>query len=54
MLTLPKCGDNYTIYFDASTIGLGCVLMQGGKVIAYASRQLKVHNKIIPLMTWSW
>ena len=48
VLTLPKCGDNYTIYFDASTIGLGCVLMEGGKVIASTSRQLKVHGKNYP------
>ena len=32
-------------YCDASGVGLGCVLMQAGKVIAYASRQLKVHDK---------
>ena len=45
MPTLPKCGENYTIYCDASRVGLGCVLIQGVKVIAYASRQLKVHEK---------
>ena len=45
MLTLPKCVENYTVYCDASKVGLGCVLMQGGKVIAYVSRQLKVHEK---------
>ena len=54
VLTLPKSGENYTGYCDASRVDLGCVLMQDGKVIAYASRQLKVHKKIIPLMTWSW
>ena len=48
MLTLPKCGENYTVYCDASRIDLGCVLMQGGKMIAYASRQLKVHEKNYP------
>ena len=48
MLTLPKCGENYTVYFDASRVGLGCVLMQGGKVIAYASRQLNDHEKNYP------
>ena len=37
VLTLPKCGENYTIYCDASRVHLGCVLMQGGKVIAYIS-----------------
>ncbi len=33
------------VYCDASGLGLGCVLMQHGKVIAYASRQLKQHEK---------
>nr|GEV11203.1 hypothetical protein [Tanacetum cinerariifolium] len=33
------------VYCDASEIGLGCVLMQRGKVIAYASRQFKIHEK---------
>ncbi|GJU77228.1 putative reverse transcriptase domain-containing protein [Tanacetum coccineum] len=36
---------NFVVYCDASGIGLGCVLMQRGKVIAYASRQLKIHEK---------
>ncbi|KAF3683401.1 Cell differentiation protein RCD1 -like protein [Capsicum annuum] len=40
---MPKGG--FTIYYDASRIGLGCVLMQNTKVVAYASRQLKVHEK---------
>ena len=35
---------NFVIYSDASKIGLGAVLMQNGKVIAYASRQLKDHE----------
>ena len=48
MLTLPKCGENYAVYCDASRVGLGCVLMQICKVIAYASRQLKIHEKIYP------
>ena len=54
VLTLPECDENYTVYSDASRVGLGCVLMHGGKVIDYASRQLNVHEKIIVLMTWSW
>ncbi|WMV33458.1 hypothetical protein MTR67_026843, partial [Solanum verrucosum] len=33
------------VYCDASRVGLGCVLIQNGKVIAYASRQLKIHEK---------
>ena len=48
MLTLSKCGENYTLYCDASRVGFSCVLMQGGKVIAYASRQLKVHEQNYP------
>ena len=36
------------IYFDAYRVGLGCVLMQRGKVIAYASRQLNVHENNYP------
>ena len=32
------------MYYDASKLGLGCVLMQNGKVTAYASRQWKVHE----------
>ena len=38
VLTLPKCGENYSVYYDASRVGLRCVLMQGYKVIAYVSR----------------
>ena len=45
ILTLPDGPDDFVVYCDASNQGLGCVLMQRGKVIAYASRQLKVHEK---------
>lgn len=38
VLTLPRMGMNFTVYCDASKTGLGCVLMQNQKVIAYASR----------------
>ena len=38
VLTQPTCGKEYVIFNDASLNGLGCVLMQGGKVVAYASR----------------
>ncbi|KAH0735409.1 hypothetical protein KY285_011116 [Solanum tuberosum] len=48
VLTLPEGSDGYVIYCDASKVGLGCVLMQHGKDIAYASRQLKVHDKNYP------
>ena len=46
ILTLPEGTDDFVVYCDASHPGLGCVLMQRNKVIAYASRQLKVHEKI--------
>ena len=36
--------DGYVVYSDASRQVLGCVLMQNGRVIAYASRQLKKHE----------
>ncbi|KAF3662415.1 cysteine-rich polycomb-like family protein [Capsicum annuum] len=45
ILTLPKGTDIFVIYCDASRVGLGCVLMSHGKVVAYSSRQLKVHDK---------
>ena len=48
ILALPVEGKDFTVYCDASRIGLGCVLMQEGKVIAYASRQLKVHERNYP------
>ncbi|KAD4180259.1 hypothetical protein E3N88_28850 [Mikania micrantha] len=43
--SLPEGNDDFTVYCDASNLGLGCVLMQRNKVIAYASRQLKTHEK---------
>ncbi|GKE00332.1 putative reverse transcriptase domain-containing protein, partial [Tanacetum coccineum] len=45
VLALPDGPEDFVVYCDASRIGLGCVLMQRGKVIAYASRQLKIHEK---------
>ena len=53
VLSQPTSGRDYTMYSDASRIGLGCVLMQDGKVVAYASRQLKPYKQNIPLMIWS-
>ena len=44
ILTLSTDTGGYAVYCDASRIGLGCVLMQHGKVIAYASRQLRKHE----------
>ncbi|WMV19297.1 hypothetical protein MTR67_012682 [Solanum verrucosum] len=48
VLILPEGTDGFVVNYDASRVGLGCVLMQHGKVIAYASRQLKVHEKNYP------
>ena len=48
VLTQPTSGKEYTLYSDASGIGLGCVLMQDGKVVAYASKQLKPHEQNHP------
>ena len=48
VLMQPTSGKEYTLYSDASCIGLGCVLMQDGKVVAYASRQLKPHEQSYP------
>jgi hypothetical protein len=48
VLTLPKGSEKFVIYSDASLQGLGYVLMQQGKVIAYASKQLKDHKKNYP------
>ncbi|GJW27825.1 putative reverse transcriptase domain-containing protein [Tanacetum coccineum] len=45
VLALPDGLNDFVVYCDASGLGLGCVLMQRGKVIAYASRQLKIHEK---------
>ncbi|KAH0748577.1 hypothetical protein KY290_027809 [Solanum tuberosum] len=48
VLTLAEGTQGFVVYCDASRVGLGCVLMQNGKVIAYASKQLKVHEKNYP------
>ncbi|GKA82764.1 putative reverse transcriptase domain-containing protein [Tanacetum coccineum] len=45
ILALPEGSEGFVVYCDASHKGLGAVLMQREKVIAYASRQLKVHEK---------
>jgi hypothetical protein len=44
VLAIPLGIEGFMVYSDASKKGLGCVLMQHGKVIAYASRQLKPHE----------
>nr|GFB32973.1 transposon Ty3-G Gag-Pol polyprotein [Tanacetum cinerariifolium] len=45
ILALPEGNENFVVYCDASHKGLEAILMQKEKVIAYASRQLKVHEK---------
>jgi hypothetical protein len=49
VLTLPSGTKGFVVYSDASGKELGCVLMQHGKVIAYASRQLKTHEVNYPV-----
>ena len=48
VLILPDLSKNFSIYCDASRLGLGCVLMQEGRVVAYASRQLRKHELNYP------
>ena len=48
VLTLPSGDESYAVYYNASRVGLGCVLMQNGRVVAYASRQLKKHEQNYP------
>ena len=48
VLTFLRSGEGYVVYCDASRVGLGCLFMQGGNVIAYASRQFNVHEKNYP------
>nr|GFC79424.1 putative reverse transcriptase domain-containing protein [Tanacetum cinerariifolium] len=45
ILALPEGNKDFIVYCDASIKGLDTVLMQREKVISYASRQLKVHEK---------
>ena len=46
--TSPNPGEPLVVYCDSSKMGLGGVLMQNGKVVAYASRQLRTHEKNHP------
>ena len=48
VLIISNSGEGYEVYTDASRRGLGCLLMQGGKVIAYGSRQRKTHEQNYP------
>nr|GEV03271.1 putative reverse transcriptase domain-containing protein [Tanacetum cinerariifolium] len=45
IMALPEGAYDFVVYCDASNQGFGCVLMQRNKVIAYASRELKIHKK---------
>ena len=48
ILIVPDRRQGYTVYCDASRAGLGCVLMQPGRVIAYGSHRLKNHEQNYP------
>jgi hypothetical protein len=48
ILILPKFDEPFIVYCDASKLGLGGVLMQDNKVVAYASRQLRIHERNYP------
>jgi hypothetical protein len=48
VLTMPDMKKPFSIYYDVSGQGLGCVLMQDGHVVTYASRQLKKHEEKYP------
>ena len=48
ILIVPDRGQGYTVYYDAWKAGLGCVLMQSGRVVAYGSRQLKNNEQNYP------
>jgi hypothetical protein len=45
---MPNITRSFDVYCDASRSGLGCMLMQDGKVLSYASRQLKKHEENYP------
>ena len=48
ILIVSERGQRYTVYCDASKDGLGFVLMQSGRVVAYGSRKLKNHEQNYP------
>ena len=48
ILIVPEREPMYTVYCDASKDGLGCVLIQSGRVVAYGSRQVKNHERNYP------
>ena len=49
ILIVPDRRQGYTVYCDASRAGLGCVLIQSERVVAYGSRQLKNHEQNYPI-----
>jgi hypothetical protein len=49
ILLLCESGKRFTVYANVSRIGLGCVLMQDGKVIVCGSRQLEKHERNYPI-----
>lgn len=49
ILVIPNKGVEYQVYYDASEVGLGCVLMQQDRVVEYASRLLKPHEGNYPV-----
>ncbi|KAK9108290.1 hypothetical protein Syun_024301 [Stephania yunnanensis] len=49
VLTLSEPGESLSVYTDASGIGLGCVLMQEGRPVAYLSRRLRPHEVNYPV-----
>jgi hypothetical protein len=48
VLIVPEVHKPFSVYCDASYTGLGCVLMQEGRVVAYSSRQLKIDERNYP------
>jgi len=48
ILAIPDIAKMFEVYYDASYQGLGCVFMQKKRLVAYASRKLKVHEKNYP------
>jgi hypothetical protein len=48
VLIMPDIHKGFDVYYDASRLGLGCVLIQEGRVVAYASRQLRKHEQNYP------
>jgi hypothetical protein len=53
ILVMSDMQKLFSIYCDVSGHGLGCVLMQEGHVVAYASRQVRKHEAHYPTMIWS-